>query len=163
MSRLDQSRQVLESYRAEREFRDQLGLIRDFFAKGPNYDRRLLMALQASVQKLIDEVAETRDLKDSVAKGFELMSAKIDDLKTQLGSIVPGQPIDAENAAAIQKAADDLEQTNEALKTAVPNQDPAPPPPTAEELAAAGITTPPTHDQAGNPLETQAPAEEPKP
>ena len=111
------------------------------------------MALQASVQKLIDEVAETRDLKDSIKAGFDLLSKQIDDLKTQLGSVVPGQAIDAENAAAIQKAVDDLDATNEALKTAVPNQTPAPPPPTAEELANAGITTPPTHDQAGNPID----------
>jgi hypothetical protein len=115
------------------------------------------MALDARVQKLIDEVAETRGLKDSVAKGFDLLSKQIADLKDQLASIVPGQPVDAENAAAIQKAVDDLDATNTALQDAIPAEPKPVVEPTAEELAAKGITQPATHDSAGMPLEAPKP------
>lgn len=155
----DDRRRVLEGYRAEQEFRTLLASIRDYFQRGPNLDRKLLMALQASVQKLIDEVAETRDLKDAIKGGFDLMGKQIQDLKDQLASIVPGQAIDAENAAAIQKAVDDLDQTNEALKTAVPAQ-PAPAPIEGQPLTTG--TQPVTHDQAGNPIEPDADGQ-PKP
>lgn len=155
----DDGRRQLEGYRAELEFRTLLASIRDYFQRGPNLDRKLLMALQASVQKLIDEVAETRDLKDAIKSGFDLMSKQISDLKAQLDAIVPGQPVDAENAAAIQKAVDDLDQTNEALKTAVPAQ-PAPVPVEGQPLTTG--TQPVTHDQAGNPIAPDADGQ-PKP
>jgi hypothetical protein len=153
-------RRVLESYRAEREFRDQLGLIRDFFAKGPNYDRRLLMALNASVQRLVDEVAETKDFKESFLKSQDIITKQIADLKDEISRLQAGQTIDEENLAALNKAADDLDETNKALADAVPAE--PKPNPAVEGMPLTHGTQPVTHDQAGNPIAPDAEGQ-PKP
>lgn len=140
----------LEGFRAQ--FHDQLITIHSFLERNNSYDRRMLMALNASVQHLIDEVAKTRSLKDSITAGFDLLSNQIADLKSQLATIAPGQPIDEENLAAINKAADDLDQTNEALKVAVP----AEPKPTPTNQPLTSGTQPVTHDAAGNPIAPDA-------
>lgn len=120
----DDGRRQLEGYRSEYEFRTLLASIRDYFQRGPNLDRKLLMALNDKVQKLLDEVEQTKGLKDAVVKGFEVQTGLIKQLQDELARIVPGQPIDAENLAAITKAADDLDAANEQLKVVVPANTP---------------------------------------
>lgn len=50
------SRSHLRGFHSETELRNALDQVLDLFQRGPNLERRLLMALQASVQKLIDDV-----------------------------------------------------------------------------------------------------------
>lgn len=151
-------RSRLQGFHPEVEMRELLETVRDLFQRGPNFDRRLLMALNANVQKLVDEIAQTRSIKDSIVAGFDLTSKQIADLKAQLASIQPGQPIDEENLAAINKAVDDLDQTNVALQTAVPAQAPSTPPLGDQSVLTTG-TQPVTHDSAGNPIEVDAPGQ----
>jgi predicted nucleic acid-binding Zn-ribbon protein len=125
------NRRRLEGFRAEFEFRTLLANIRDYFQRGPNFDRKLLMALNASVQKLVDEVAETKVVAEAVKKGQELTTTQLTDLKVQVADLeaklAAGGIINAEDLAAIDTAVTSLDETNEALKTAVPaNTEPQP-------------------------------------
>ena len=78
------------------------------------------MALSPEVQKLIDNVAANTSAVQSAIAGLKVEQTQIADLQTQITALQPGQPIDAEDLAAITKAADDLGATNAALQVAVP-------------------------------------------
>jgi hypothetical protein len=78
------------------------------------------MALSADVQKLIDGVAQNRNLALANGQALQIQEKQIADLKAQLAGIQPGQPIDAEDLTAIQKAVTDLADTNTQLQSAVP-------------------------------------------
>lgn len=125
----------------------------------PHVIRNELMAIQASIQKLIDDVAKNRDLVQSVRAAQDLQNKQIADLKAQLASIVPGQPVDEENLTAINAAVATIEETNAALETAIPASTPADPKPaplgTADQPLTQG-TQPVTHDAAGNPIAPDA-------
>ncbi len=123
----------LQGWHPETELRNVLTQVRDLFERGPNLERRLLMALNANVQKLIDDVARNADLSKSILAAQDIQAKQLADLKAQLASIVPGQPIDDENLSAINATVATIEQTNAALATAIP--------------ASAGPATPPLGDQ----------------
>lgn len=153
---MDRSR--LTGFRPETEFKQLLDKLTDLFQRGPNLERRTLMALNANVQRLITEVAQTRDLSKSIVAGQDLLAKQIADLKSQLASIVPGEPVDQENLTAINAAADDLDATNEALRQAIPAQAPPTAPLGDQSVFTAG-TQPVTHDAAGNEIAVDAPGQ----
>jgi|SRR5881394_1792051 len=93
-----------------------------------NLERKELMALQPEVQDLIDKVAANTNAAQAAADALKAEQAQIADLQAQIANIVPGQPIDAEDLAAIKDAAAKLGETNVALQTAVPANTPAAPP-----------------------------------
>jgi hypothetical protein len=86
--------------------------------------RKLLMSLQADVQKLVDDVAANKNLAQSAIAALQLNGSQIADLKAQvaaLGSqLASGKPVDDEDLAAIHQAVQDMADTNAALQTAVP-------------------------------------------
>lgn len=119
------------------------------------------MALNANVQKLVDDVAKNSDLSKSILAAQDLQAQQITDLKTQLASIQPGQPIDDENLTAINNMVSTIEQTNTALGTAVPASTPAGPPitPVNPNAPLTNGTQPVTSDSAGNPIAPDAPGQ----
>lgn len=154
-------RSRLHGFHPETELRNVITDLQDLFQRGPNLERRLLMALNANVQKLVDDVAKNTDLVKSVLAAQDLQNKQIADLKAQLASIQPGQPIDDENLAAINATVATIEDTNKALVTAIPASTPAGPPvapanPTAPLTAG---TQPVTSDSAGNPIAPDAPGQ----
>lgn len=78
------------------------------------------MALDVTVQRLVDAVTANTNAVKAALDGLALEATQIADLKAQLAALIPGQAIDAEDLAAITKAADDLSATNTALQAAVP-------------------------------------------
>jgi len=84
------------------------------------------MALQADVQALVDAVTANTNAVQAAIAGLQAEAKQIADLQAQLAAIVPGQPVDAEDLASIQKAVTDLGATNTALQTAVPANVPTP-------------------------------------
>lgn len=155
-------RSRLQGFHPEAEFRVLLRQVQDLFQRGPNLERRLLMALNANVQKLIDDVARNSDLSKSILAGQDLQNKQIADLKTQLASIQPGQPIDDENLAAINATVATIEQTNEALATAVTSGttlDPKPIPLGDPNQPLTKGTQPVTSDSAGSPIAPDAPGQ----
>lgn len=116
------------------------------------------MALNANVQKLVDDVAKNSDLAKSILAAQDLQNQQIADLKAQLASIVPGQPVDQENLDAINKAVTQIEDTNTALATAVPAGTPAGPAvkPVDPSAPLTNTTQPVTSDSAGNPIAPDA-------
>lgn len=122
------------------------------------------MALNANVQKLIDDVAKNADLSKSILAAQDLQNKQIADLKSQIASIQPGQPVDDENLAAINATVATIEQTNAALATAVPSATPLDPKPAplGDQGQLTNGTQPVTSDSAGNPIAPDA-AGQPKP
>ncbi len=119
------------------------------------------MAIQASVQKLIDDVAKNGDLVKAMLASQDLQNKQIADLKAQIASIQPGQSVDQENLDAINKQVGLIEETNTALATAVPTGtvlDPKPVPLGVQGPLTTG-TQPVTSDSAGNPIPPDAPGQ----
>lgn len=119
------------------------------------------MALNANVQKLVDDVAKNSDVSKSILAAQDVLSAQIADLKTQLGAIQPGQAIDDEDLAAINASIATLEQTNTALGNAIPASTSAGPPvaPSNPTAPLTNTTQPVTSDSAGNPIAPDAPGQ----
>lgn len=91
-----------------------------------------LMALSPQVQALVDDVTANTDAVNAALAGLAAEAKQISDLQAQIAAIQPGQPIDADDLAAITAAASQLGQTNTALTAAIPaNVQPATPPATA--------------------------------
>lgn len=155
----------LQGFHPETELRQVITKVEDLFQRGPNLERRLLMALNANVQKLIDDVAKNADLSKSILEAQNLQNKQIADLKSQIASIQPGQPIDDENLAAINATVATIEQTNAALATAVPSGTTLDPKPVTLGDPNAPLTKgtqPVDSDSAGNPIAADAPGQ-PKP
>lgn len=117
-------RERLRGYHPDLEMRSLLEKLQDLFQRGPNLERRLLMALTQNVQRLLDEVAETKTIAVAVKKGQELtttqiaaLTSKVEELQAKLDA---GGVINAEDLAGIDAAITDLDATNEELKKAVP-------------------------------------------
>jgi len=77
-----------------------------------------------NVQELINQVANNSSLVASVIAGLKVESDQITALQAQIAGMTPGQPVDAEDLAAIQKAVTDLQATNTALGQAIPASTP---------------------------------------
>src|SRR5437762_814290 len=86
----------------------------------PTLERNMLMALNAQVQRLVDEVRKNTDLLQAHRAAEDIRSKQMDDLKAQISTLSAGATVDAENLAEINKAADQLTETNAALAEAVP-------------------------------------------
>ena len=86
------------------------------------------MALQADVQKLVDEIAANSDLAKSNEAAIGLLGTQITDLQAKINALQAGQVLTAEDLTAIQGAVTTLGETNAGLKTAVPASTPAAPP-----------------------------------
>lgn len=78
------------------------------------------MALSADVQRLIDDVTANRNLAQSTNQAFGVLEQQIKNLQDQVSGLQAGQTVNADDVAAIKKAADDLEATNTALQAATP-------------------------------------------
>lgn len=119
------------------------------------------MALNANVQKLIDDVAKNSDLVKSNNARTEIMQGQIADLKTQLTAIQPGQDISQENLDGINKAVSQLEETNAALDQAVVATTSAGPAvkPVDPGAPLTKGTQPVDSDSAGNPIPADAPGQ----
>lgn len=88
----------------------------------PNVDeiKEMIMALQADVQALVDQVAANTSAVQGAIAGLQAEAAQIAALQAQIAALPPNAPIDAEDLAAIQTAVTNLKDTNAALQTAVP-------------------------------------------
>ena len=80
----------------------------------------ILMSLTPQVQTLVDEVTANTNAVQAALAGLAAEATQITALQAQIAALQPGQPIDAEDLAAITKAVADLGSTNTALTTAVP-------------------------------------------
>jgi hypothetical protein len=112
-------RSRLSGWHPESAFRDLLEKIEGYI-NHPTVERNILMAIQADVQKLIDEVAQNKDLVTSVAQALQVQGKQIDDLKTQITGLQAGQVLTVDDLTAIQGAVTQLGETNTALQTATP-------------------------------------------
>lgn len=87
-----------------------------------------IMALNAQVQALVDAVAANKNGVKAALDGLAAEATQISALQAQIAALTPGQPIDADDLAAITQAVTDLGDTNSQLQTAVPaNVQPAAP------------------------------------
>lgn len=102
------------------------------------------MALQADVQRLVDEVKENNDLAKSNSQALQIQGGQIDELKTQLKGLQAGQVLTAEDLAAIKKSADDLSETNTLLQDATLKNTPSDPNP----VLSPGTSNPTPMDPA---------------
>lgn len=154
-------RSRLQAFHPETEFKSLLDQVQDLFQRGPNLERRLLMTLNANVQKLVDDVARNSDVSKSILAAQDVLSKQITDLQTQLGAIQPGQAIDDEDLAAINASVAALEATNTALGTAIPASTSAGPAvaPSNPTAPLTNTTQPVTSDSAGNPIAPDAPGQ----
>ncbi len=121
----------------------------------PTLERNMLMALNAQVQRLVDEVRKNTDLLQAHRAAEDIRSRQLDDLKAQVSTLTAGSVVDAENLAEIKKTADQLTETNAALAEAVPagtRVDPNPAPAPLGPVPGPAPTQPATHDAAGNPI-----------
>lgn len=101
----------------------------------PTNVKGMIMALQADVQSLVDAVKTNTSAVQSMKQSFDLeakqiaeQGRKITELQAQIAAIQPGQPVDAEDLAAIKQAASDVESSNSTLaeiNTAVAQAAPA--------------------------------------
>src|SRR5882757_1352622 len=94
-------RSRIQGWHPEAEFRRLIEQVADYI-NTPTTERKLLMALQADVQKLVDEVKQNSDLAKSSAQALQIQGQQIDALKTQIGTLQAGQVLTAEDLAAIQ-------------------------------------------------------------
>jgi len=120
----DDGRRQLEAFRAEMEFRSLLASIRDYFQRGPNLDRRLLMALTKEVQDLVDAVAANTSVSKSVEAAVKVQSGQITALDAKVAELQAkldaGGTISAEDLAAIKAQTDTITETNVELAAAIP-------------------------------------------
>ncbi len=112
-------RSRLSGWHPESAFRDLLEKIEGYI-NHPTVERNILMALQADVQKLVDEVAANSDLAKSNEAALTLLGTQITALQAQVGALQAGQILTAEDLTAIQGAVTTLGETNTGLQTAVP-------------------------------------------
>ena len=84
-----------------------------------------LMSISPQVQALIDQVTTNTNAVTAAIAGLKAEQEQITALQAQLAAVQPGQPIDADDLAAINQAVADLGATNTALATAVPANVPA--------------------------------------
>ena len=119
-------RSRIQGWHPEAEFRRLIEQVADYI-NTPTTERKLLMALQADVQKLVDEVKQNTDLVTSVNQALQTQGKQIDDLKTQISGFQAGQVLTVEDLNAIQGAVAQLGETNTELQTAVPANTPGQP------------------------------------
>lgn len=146
----------MEAFRPDQEMRQLLEEVRALAGRNiPHEIKEQLMALQADVQKLVDEVKQNNDLVGSVAQALQIQGKQIDDLKAQIAGLQAGQIITPDDLSAIQKAVTDLGETNTELQGAVPGNTPGQP-----TIPAEG---PVPVDTANNPAQPDTPATNPNP
>ena len=105
-----------------------------------NNVKDIAMALSASVQRLVDQVAASASLEASSAAALTELVTQSANLSKQISDLVAaGTAMSAEDMAAIDKASTDLADSAAALQSAVPVSVPPAPAP-VEEIPPA---TPP--------------------
>lgn len=123
------NRKQLEAYRAEFEFRTLLASIRDYFQRGPNLDRKLLMALTKEVQDLVDAVTANTSVTKSVEAAIGVQSGQITTLSDKVAELQAkldaGGTINAEDLAAIKAQTEVITETNTELAAAIPANTPS--------------------------------------
>lgn len=116
---LRNERSRLAVWHPESEFRALLAQVKAILDH-PRVERNILMALQADVQRLVDEVKENSDLAKASAQALQIQGKQIDDLKTQIGTLQAGQVLTAEDLDAIKGLVSEVGETNTELQAAVP-------------------------------------------
>ena len=81
---------------------------------------KMLMAISAEVQKVIDDITANTSLVKSVDAALKLQGTQITDLQAQIAALQAGSVLSAEDKAALVQAASDLEATNTTLQADVP-------------------------------------------
>ena len=81
---------------------------------------KILMAISAEVQKVIDDIAANTSIAKASAAALVLEAQQITDLQAQIAALQAGTVLSAEDKAALVQGAADLESTNTALQTATP-------------------------------------------
>ena len=119
-------RSRIQGWHPETEFRLLIEEVASYI-RTPTTERKLLMALQADVQKLVDEIRQNKDLVTSVAQALQTQGKQIDDLKATVAGFQAGQVLTVEDLNAIQGGVGQLAETNTALQTATPANTPGQP------------------------------------
>ncbi len=114
----------LRGWNAESEFRELLTQVRELFQRGPNLERRILMALQADVQRLIDAVTANTSAAKSAEQALQAQGKQIDDLKAAIAGLQAGQVIGPDDLQTLRAGIDQLSATNTELQSAVPANTP---------------------------------------
>ncbi len=155
-------RSALRAFHPEEAIRSVVDQVQSLI-DNPSLERNLLMALNAQVQRLVDEVRKNTDLLQAHRAAEDIRSKQLDDLKAQVNTLTAGSVVDAENLAEIKKTADQLTETNAALAEAVPAGTRVDPNPAPAPLGPSGpltnTTQPVTSDSAGNPIPPDAPGQ----
>jgi len=116
-------RSRLSGWHPESAFRDLLEKIEGYI-NHPTVERNILMAIQADVQKMLDEIAQNKDLVTSVVQGLQVQSKQITDLQTTVAGLQAGQVLTVDDLTAIKSGVTSLGETNTVLQTAVPANTP---------------------------------------
>ena len=119
-------RSRLQSWHPETEFRLLIKQVSDYI-NTPTTERKLLMALQADVQKLVDEIKQNKDLVTSVAQALQVQGKQISDLQATVTGFQAGQVLTIDDLTAIQGGVAQLAETNTELQTAAPANTPGQP------------------------------------
>lgn len=118
----------LRAFHPEAELRELLEEIRGLFQRGPNLERRLLMALTAEVQTLVDAVAANTSAAKSIEAAVALQTTQIGDLTIKVtdlqAKLDAGGVINAADLEAIKASAATIIETNTELAKAVPANTP---------------------------------------
>ena len=110
-------RSRIQGWHPEAEFRLLIEQVANYI-NTPTTERKLLMALQADVQKLVDEIRQNKDLVTSVAQALQVQSKQITDLQSTVAGFQAGQVLTVDDLTAIQGGVSQLAETNTELQTA---------------------------------------------
>jgi len=106
-----------------------------------NIVKEMIMALSASVQRLVDEVAASKSIQASSSAAMTELVTQSANLSKQIADLVAaGTAMSAEDMAAIDQASTDLAEAAVALQAAIPVNVPPAPGPTPDPIDPA---TPP--------------------
>ncbi len=92
----------------------------DGFAHKLDHMEKLLMAISAEVQAVLDGIKTNTSLVASVDAGLKAEAVLIKALQDQIAALQAGAVLSAENAAALTQGAADLASTNATLQADVP-------------------------------------------
>lgn len=102
------------------------------------------MSVSKEVQLAVDEIHRERNALAAAAKANELQASQIADLNAKIAALPVGVVLSDEDKQALLDAVNDVDETNDALATAVPaNVDPS-----AQPAAGPVAATPPPSDPA---------------
>ena len=116
-------RSRIQGWHPEAEFRRLIEQVADYI-NTPTTERKLLMALTAEVQALVDAVAANTSASKSIEAALKVESDQIAALTTQVADLeaklAAGGTISAEDLKAVVDSTTQLAETNAGLQAAAP-------------------------------------------